>query len=68
MTNVTEHDSEEEGERNNRKQSRVDLLIFGDTITIHNGLEGFSELVRSHERGWSLVRPEFMENRGDTSP
>lgn len=57
MTDVTEHDCEKEWEGNDRKQPRVDFLVLGDTIAIHDRLEGFCKLVGSHERGWGFVSP-----------
>lgn len=68
MTNIAEHDCEEERERNDREKSRVDLLIFSDTVTVHDGLEGFSEFIRPVERGWCLVRLELVENGWNTGP
>jgi hypothetical protein len=39
MSDVSEHDPEEEGERNDRKQTGVDLSIAGTTISIDEFLE-----------------------------
>ena len=45
MAKVTEHDSEEERERNKDWNSRIDLLISSSTIGVDNGLKALSELV-----------------------
>jgi hypothetical protein len=35
MTNISEHDSEEEGESYSGKQCRISLLILRDSISLH---------------------------------
>ena len=60
MSNVTEHDREQERERDHSEESRVDLLIRRDTVAVHNVLEPFGELVCAVESGWCLVRAQFM--------
>ena len=45
MENIAIHDSEEEWESNDGKQSGVRLLVIWDTISIDNQLEGFSESI-----------------------
>ena len=66
MSNITEHYGEQERERRNRKQARVNFLVGRDTITIHDSLEPFGKLVRAMESRGRLARLEFMQDRGDT--
>ena len=60
VPDVTEHNCEQERERDHSEESRVDLLIRRDTVAVHNVLEPFGELVRAVESGWCLVRAQFM--------
>ena len=53
MANITEHDSKEEGECNDREQSRIHLLVVGHTICINNLLK------------WSCEVVGFEESRGN---
>lgn len=68
VANISEHDCEEERERNDRKKSRVNLLVLADTVAIHDGLEGFGEFIGPVERGWSFVCPQLMKDRRNASP
>lgn len=61
MTNVTEHDSEEERERDDRKQPRIDFLVGCDPIAVHDGLEALRELIGSDECGWRLVGAKLLQ-------
>lgn len=65
MTNVTEHDSEQEWERDDSEKTRVHLLVRRDTITVHDRLEAFRELVRAVERRRRLIRAELMQDGRD---
>lgn len=56
VTNVTEHDREQEGEGDDSKETGVDLLVGGNTVTVHDGLEAICKLVRAVECGWLLAR------------
>lgn len=49
MPKVAKHDSEEEGERDDGEETRIDLLVSGDTVTVHDRLERLRELVRALE-------------------
>lgn len=55
MSNIAKHDSEQEREGDNSKESRVDLLVRRDTVTVHDSLESFRKLVRAQESGRRLV-------------
>lgn len=61
MTNITEHDSEEERERDHGKQPWVDFLVGCNSIAVHDGLEALRELIRSDERGWRLVGAKLLQ-------
>ena len=62
MPDITEHDGEQERESHHRKQAGIDLLIGGDAVTVHDGLEPLGKLVRPVE-GWrGLVCTELVEN------
>lgn len=65
MSNITEHDGEEEREGDYCKQSRVDFLIRRDTITVHDSLETLRELVGAMESRGRLARLEFMKDGRD---
>ena len=65
MTNITEHDCEQEGERNDSKQAWVDLLVRCYTVGIHDGLETFSKLVRAVERRWGAIRAQLVQDGRD---
>lgn len=65
MSNVTKHDSEKERERDDRKQSRVDLLVRSNTVRIDDGLHSLGHLVRTMERGGVLVRTKLVQDRRD---
>jgi len=45
VTNITVHDTEEEGEENDGEETRVELTILGETVGVDNSLEGLGELV-----------------------
>jgi hypothetical protein len=66
MSDITKHHGEQEGERNDSKQTRVDFLIGRNTISVHNGLEALGELVGASECWWRLVRAQLMQDRHDT--
>ena len=65
MTDVAEHHGEQEGERDDCVQTRVDLLVGGDSVRIHDGLETFRELVRADEGGGRAVRAQLMQDGRD---
>lgn len=62
VTEITEHDGEQKGESNNRRQTRVDFLVLGNTVGVDDCLEGLGELVRLHEGRRSLVRSDLVDN------
>ena len=45
VAEVTEHDTKLEGEGHDGEDGGVDLTIAGNTVGVHNLLEGFGELV-----------------------
>ncbi len=49
MHDITEHDPKEEWECDYCKHSRVDLLEYGDTISIHDLLEWHGQLIGLEE-------------------
>ena len=63
MTNITEHDSEQEREGDDSEQTRIDFLIRRDTVGIHDGLEALGELVRTMERGGRAIRAQLVKDR-----
>ena len=65
VTDVAEHDCEQEGERNDSKQARVDLLVRRYTVGVHDGLETFSKLVRAVERRWGAIRAQPVQDGRD---
>lgn len=67
MTNVTEHNGEEERERDDGKQSRVDLLVAADSVRVDDGLEAFGELVGAVESGRGLRGAELVKESGNRS-
>ena len=62
MTNVAEHDGEQEWESDDSEQPRVDFLVCRDTITVHNGLETLRKLVCTDVRWRLLACAELMED------
>jgi hypothetical protein len=67
VSDVSEHDGEEEGEGDDGEESRVDLLVRGDSVRVDNGLESSRELVRAVERGRVLGAAKLVEDGGDAS-
>ena len=59
MTDITKHHSKQEGEGHDGEDSRVDLLEHGDSVGIHNFLEGKCEII-SLDIGWLLYRMIFI--------
>jgi hypothetical protein len=62
VTDITEHDCEHERERDDRKQTGVDLLVGRDTVGVHDCLEALGETVGSLEGRRSLVGPQLVQN------
>ena len=50
MHDISKHDTKEERERNYGEYSRVDLLVIGNTIGVHNLLEHPDEVVGFEHR------------------
>ena len=63
VSNVTEHDTEHEGEGNDSKDSGVDLLVARDTIGINDGLETGGKLVGGKVGGRHLVSVQGRQER-----
>jgi glucose-6-phosphate isomerase len=55
VTGITEHDSEQEGECDNREDSWVDFPVAGDTVSIDNSLETAEKFVCSVVSWWLLL-------------
>jgi len=62
VPNITEHDGEQERESHHREQAGIDLLIGGDAVTVHDGLEPLGKLVRPVEGRRGFVCTELVEN------
>jgi hypothetical protein len=62
MSNITKHDREQEREGDDREQPRVDLLVLCDTVTVHDGLVPFRELVGSVKSRRRLMRGQLMQD------
>lgn len=68
MANVTEHDGEQERERDDGEQAGVDLLVRADAVRIDDVLEALGELVRAVERRRGIGRSELVQQRRDRRP
>lgn len=55
MANVTEHNSEQERERDALENSGVDFFVQWDAVGVRNLLENPGELVELEERRWLNV-------------
>ena len=55
MADVTEHDSEKEGESDAREKCRVHLFILRHVEKINDNLEAKSELIGNDVGGWADV-------------
>ena len=54
VTNITKHDSKEEGEGDDREETRVGLLVVGNTISLNNFLSRSRKTVGNKMCGESL--------------
>jgi hypothetical protein len=63
MHDITEHNTEEEGEGYNSEDSRVDFLECWYTISVNNFLEGVCKFVVLEERG--LNKGAIISNQMD---
>ena len=63
MADITEHDSKEEGKRDNDRDGRVDLLVRGRSIGVDDGLESIGKLVRADVGRRRLVSSNLVDNR-----
>lgn len=66
MPNITKHHGEQERERNDGKQTGVDFLVGCNTVSVHDGLEAFGELVGTRESWWRFVRAQLLYNWNNT--
>ena len=55
MTHVTEHHSEQERERHDIKQRRVDFFVTRDSVSVNDFLERSNKLVCPEESWWSKI-------------
>lgn len=62
VTDITEHNTEEEREGNESKHSRVDLAVMCHTVRVDNFLVCVSELVGLEVSWGCLVRGDNTEN------
>ena len=65
VADISEHDGEQERERDDSEQTGVHFLVGCHTVGIHNSLEAFGELVRAMESWRGTGCPELMKDRGD---
>ena len=63
VSNVAEHDREQERKGDDGKEAWVDLLVRSDAIRVHDRLEALRELVRPMERRRRPVRAQLMQDR-----
>ena len=62
VTNVTKHDSEQEGESDDGEETRIDFLVSRDTIAVHDRLERLRELVRALKCRRLLAGSQLVQN------
>ena len=62
VADVAEHDGEQERERDDSEQSRVDLLVRADAVRVDDRLEALGELVRAVERRRVLGRAQLVQD------
>ena len=65
MPKVTKHDSKQEREGNNGEGCRVCFSVLGNTIGVHNLLEGVSDLIGLMVCGRRLVCDQGLEDCAD---
>lgn len=65
---ITEHDGEEERERYDGEETRVDFLVRADAVGVHDGLETKGEFVGAVVSRRRAVRAEFLQDRRDGGP
>lgn len=62
VTQITEHDGEQEGEGDAGKQSRVDFLVCSNTVRINDCLETLGEFVGPVKGRRRLVGSQFRQD------
>ena len=65
MPKVPKHDSKQEREGYNGERCRVGLPVLGNTIGIHDLLEGVGDLVCLMVCGRGLVRDQGLKDGAD---
>ena len=55
VSEIAEHDGEEEWEGDDGREARIDFLVFGSSISVDDGLEAEREFVRLVV-GWRSLR------------
>ena len=60
MTNISEHDSKEEGERDAGEECRIHLLVLGHIKQVNDHLERPSELIGYYVRRWADILPVVL--------
>jgi len=63
MTEVAEHDGEEEGEGDDGEGCGIDLAVLAHTVGVNNNLESLGELVVAVEGGWLHGGADDIDNR-----
>lgn len=67
MTGVSEHDGEQEGERDGGVETWVHLAVAGHPVSVDQHLEAVRELVRPEESRRLDVGLEQVQNRWETT-
>lgn len=62
MTDITEHDTEKEGENGNGEESRVYFLVSWHTVSVNDLLEWSSEGVHLEVSWWLLIRLRLTDS------
>ena len=68
MSEITEHDSEQERERDGGVERWIDLLVGRDAVRIDHCLEALSELIRAVVRRRLLVCAQLVQDWRDVCP
>lgn len=55
MAHISVHDTEEEGERDDGVDGRINLLVRGNSIVVNHHLEVLCELVCLEMRRWAQL-------------
>ena len=65
MAEVTEHHGEEERERGDGVQSRIDFAVVGQSVSVDHGLEALGELVGAEVGRMLLLGGQTVQDRSE---